>query len=500
MSVILVVYRDQAYLRECVSSILDQSFPDLKLLAIDNASPDHGPAILDELEQKDSRLQVRHLEQSVSRGEARNLALDSASGDYVWFVETTDLMPPGSLAAVAARLEETAPDALLVDHTRADSMGMPKPGAHQALIEATADTRTFARDDRPELATTAPGVWDKIFRREFLVTLGLRFSTGGFDELTVTYPALLAVERISVLDRVCYLRREPANAANEPRIHGTPFDVFGRYDAVFRFAASDRATPSSRRRLLPGAMLRHYLSIQDGLPNARREEFFAQMSDSYRRHAHGDEPKPAGRALQVKFRLVEGGRYGAFQGLGWAVDQRRAASRRLEKARSRAGNVMRSGRYRALKGYYRSQLRQPIEPDLAVFAAYWFSGYACNPRAIYEKLRELAPWIRGAWVVKEEYASGMPEDVPYVVAGSREYYSLIARAKYFVNNVGFPDDLVKRDGTVHVQTHHGVPLKKMGLDQRDSPVARSPANFERLLRRNARWDYFISSNPFSTVI
>ena len=46
------------------------------------------------------------------------------------------------------------------------------------------------------------------------------------------------------------------------------------------------------------------------------------------------------------------------------------------------------------------QLGRPIEPDLAVFAAYWYRGYSCNPRAIYEKLREQAPWVRGVWVVK----------------------------------------------------------------------------------------------------
>ena len=48
ISVVLVVHREQAYLRELVSSVLDQSFRQLELLAVDNASPDYGPEILDE--------------------------------------------------------------------------------------------------------------------------------------------------------------------------------------------------------------------------------------------------------------------------------------------------------------------------------------------------------------------------------------------------------------------------------------------------------------------
>jgi CDP-glycerol glycerophosphotransferase len=150
--------------------------------------------------------------------------------------------------------------------------------------------------------------------------------------------------------------------------------------------------------------------------------------------------------------------------------------------------------------YYRWQLRQPIDPNLAVFAAYWYRDYACSPRAVYEKLRELAPSIRAVWIIHGDRVDRIPAGVPYVVAGSRAYYRLLARAKYFVNNVNFPNRYVKRPTTIHVQTHHGTPLKKMGLDLRDAFVAGKRMNFDRLLRRAARWDYSVSSNPFSTEI
>ena len=134
-----------------------------------------------------------------------------------------------------------------------------------------------------------------------------------------------------------------------------------------------------------------------------------------------------------------------------------------------------------LRRYYAVQLRAPIEPDLAVFAAYWYRGYSCNPRAIYEKLREEAPWVRGVWIVEAQHAGSFPPEVEHVIAGTRDYYRLIARAKYFVNNVNFPNDFVKREGTIHVQTHHGTPLKTMGLDLREAYVASERMNFDRLL-------------------
>ena len=157
-------------------------------------------------------------------------------------------------------------------------------------------------------------------------------------------------------------------------------------------------------------------------------------------------------------------------------------------------------RRRGLRRYYAAQLAEPVDPHLAAFAAYWYRGYSCNPRAIYEKLRELAPEVRSVWIVGRQHEGEMPAGVEYVVAGTKGYYRLLARARYLVNNVNFPNEVVKRAGTVHVQTHHGTPLKKMGLDLRDAQFAgkQGHMDFDKLLRRCARWDYSVTANPFST--
>jgi CDP-glycerol glycerophosphotransferase len=164
------------------------------------------------------------------------------------------------------------------------------------------------------------------------------------------------------------------------------------------------------------------------------------------------------------------------------------------RARRLVGRARRAQRERQ----YRGRLRRPIDPNLAVFAAYWYRSYSCNPRAIYEKATELVPEMRGVWVVKRDAIDSVPAGVERVVAGTREYFDVLARARYFVNNVNFPNHLVKRKGTVHVMTHHGTPLKHMGLDLRGRPNVEM--DFDALLRRCARWDYSISANPFTTPI
>src|SRR5919198_1171007 len=78
--------------------------------------------------------------------------------------------------------------------------------------------------------------------------------------------------------------------------------------------------------------------------------------------------------------------------------------------------------------YYREQLQRPLDPDLAVYGAYWFRAYSCNPRAIYEKARELVPNARGVWVVRRDALESLPPGVEYVIRGTRPYFVAAARA------------------------------------------------------------------------
>jgi CDP-glycerol glycerophosphotransferase len=147
---------------------------------------------------------------------------------------------------------------------------------------------------------------------------------------------------------------------------------------------------------------------------------------------------------------------------------------------------------------YRAALGDPVDPHLAVFSAYWNRGVACNPAAIAAKLGELAPRVHPVWVVSAANAALLPPGTDHVVPGTRRYWEVLASAKYLVNNVNFPDAVVKRPGTVHLQTHHGTPLKRMGLDQMPYPAAAKGLDFQALLARVDKWDYSVSANTHST--
>ena len=93
----------------------------------------------------------------------------------------------------------------------------------------------------------------------------------------------------------------------------------------------------------------------------------------------------------------------------------RRVARRVPRSRTDLRKAVR-------EAYYAAERRKPLDPQLAVFAAYWGAAYSCNPRAIYEKAAQLVPWLRGVWVVKAGSEQVVPSGVEHVVEGSREYY------------------------------------------------------------------------------
>ncbi|MEV3855411.1 CDP-glycerol glycerophosphotransferase family protein [Streptomyces sp. NPDC050095] len=495
LTLVVPVYNVQAYLPECLESVLDQDFTDIEVIAVDDCSPDRSGAVLDEFAARDERLRVIHLTENVGLGRARNAGLEQATGDYVLFLDSDDTLAPGSLRAIADRLAATDdPDVLVYDYERTYWDGEAKRNQKAELLRTEGTADVFSLADRPELLDLLQIVWNKAYRRAFVEDAGLTFPPGYYEDAPWTFGALISAERITVLDRVCVRYRQRREGGNIlSTVSRKHFDAFDQYDRIFAFLDSSPAYDRWRGPVF-ARMVNQYLTILEKpgrLPQDAKAEFFRRAAADYRSRLPQGFTPPAG-ARGHKYALLARGNYAALAGATLAAKARAAVKRKAKVT------VRRSLRG-ALGAYYQAQLRAPLDPNLAVFSAYWSRSVACNPAAIDAELARLAPHVRRVWTVQAEHVDQVPAGTDFVRVGSREYWSVMARATYFVNNVNFPDSVVKREGQVHVQTHHGTPLKSMGLDQHKYPASTS-MDFKRLLERCDRWDYSLSSNRFSTAI
>ena len=473
LTVVVVVSRHQAWIRPWLTTVLEQASDAVEIVLVDDASPDHTPRVVAEAAQGDPRVVVHRLEERVGRSEALRAGLERATGDYVWVLDPVDELLPGALPRLLPALD-ARPDVLLVPELLRDLYGGERPPS--------------------EPVGSRPLLRDRVVRRDHL--LAHRTAPGdGFLELRLATAAVARANAVERLDEPVFAHRELPAKVRRQWAADDAFDVFAAYDDAFA-ALAGAGSDSGTRAALATEMLAHQRSLLAEVPSARRAVFFQQMSRSLA--AHGESlPRPRGRVARAELEAIEKNRYPVFS----ALQRRRQLPRRsLRKALRSVPRGRKAAKTRGRQAFYAVQRRRPLLPDVAVYTAYWGSAFSCNPRAIYLRARELAPSVRGVWVVKAGSEGVLPQGVPYVVEGSRNYYRLMARATYFVNNANFANDIVKRPGQVHLQTHHGTPLKKMGLDLVHAKHSSMGLNFRRLMKRVERWDYSISANEFTTEI
>jgi CDP-glycerol glycerophosphotransferase len=310
----------------------------VEVIAVDDASRDGSGAILDRRAGQDPRLRVIHLAENAGPGPARMRGLAEATGVYVWFVDPDDLLAGGALAAVAARLAAGRPDVLLIDYLILGSSGRTQPSPGAALLAAppAAGPATLTLAERPALLGRTMTVWSKVFRREFLLGLGVCFPPGIHEDVPVSCAALLGAERIALLDRVCYLyrRRRRSFLATTSMDH---FSILSSYEQVFaRLDAASGPAGGGVRDALFGRAIEHYSTVlANGLvPRGARRAFFHRMAADYRRYRPAGYRRPPG-LRGMKFALIERDAYRAYLILG-PLNHARVAVTRGGRARPRA--------------------------------------------------------------------------------------------------------------------------------------------------------------------
>ena len=105
-SVIVPVYKVENYLSNCIESVLNQTFSDFELILVDDGSPDRCPEICDAYKEKDERIKVVH-KQNGGLASARRAGIKQAQGDYVFNLDSDDLIEKDTLECAYRIINDT---------------------------------------------------------------------------------------------------------------------------------------------------------------------------------------------------------------------------------------------------------------------------------------------------------------------------------------------------------------------------------------------------------
>lgn len=201
ISIIVPCYKVEEYLPKCIESIINQTYKNLEIFLVDDGSPDNSGEICDEFAAKDSRIKVIHKENG-GQSEARNVAIDEATGEYILFIDSDDYVSTNHVEHLYSLITNAKADMAIelgqAFHERTtpkfDTLKDKKEitfNNHEALVNL------FYQKD----FDTCP--WAKLYRYNLFD--GIRYPKGLiYEDLAITYKLIQRCKKIVFSDYKSY--------------------------------------------------------------------------------------------------------------------------------------------------------------------------------------------------------------------------------------------------------------------------------------------------------
>lgn len=177
VSIIVPVYNVETFLEECVQSILAQTYRCFELLLVDDGSSDGSGAICDRFAAEDSRVRVIHKEnEGVSA--TRNRGIEEASGDFIVFVDSDDLICPEMLQKMVCAMTKHQTDLAICGFERfRDDWRQPYRLSPYSLVIMQSQQELASVYKKPNTNMFGISIWAKMYRADIIREHNIRFQT-----------------------------------------------------------------------------------------------------------------------------------------------------------------------------------------------------------------------------------------------------------------------------------------------------------------------------------
>ncbi|MDR1235695.1 MAG: glycosyltransferase [Holosporaceae bacterium] len=215
ISIIIPVYNTERFLRECLDSILNQTFTDFEVICINDASSDRCSDILREYANKDKRVRVINHEKNAGMAAARNTGLDAAEGEYIGFSDSDDYMHPDMIKIMYTEIRRNDCDLAICQ------IWMPKEHERPIFKENISYSIDIPRDlfvrSFCKLADRAFGeflpVWNKLYKKSAIASIRFDPKLFGADDSYFNLCAASFVKKYVKVSAELYgWRQHPASS------------------------------------------------------------------------------------------------------------------------------------------------------------------------------------------------------------------------------------------------------------------------------------------------
>lgn len=203
LSVIIPVYNVERYLSKCLDSVINQTFQDLEIICVNDASTDNSLLILQKYKQRDPRIMVINNEKNIGLGLTRNRGMEYATGEYIHFLDSDDWLEQDSYKKLCNISEMfNKPDVIHFEYQYVSNLDGTKSKRSEAYYKDDLFNKVLNIEQEKDIIKLWDRhAWNKLYRTKFLQENNLFFNDYPcYEDIEFAFNVLIKSESI------CFIR------------------------------------------------------------------------------------------------------------------------------------------------------------------------------------------------------------------------------------------------------------------------------------------------------
>ena len=476
ISVIIPTYNTEQYIKECIDSILNQTYQNFEIIIINDGSTDNTLEVLNSI--KDERIRVITIENS-GQGVARNLALKEATGDYIAFIDSDDFIEPVTFEVALNRILQDDSDLVYFDW----KYYYQKTGKYAYVSkEDFFHKKVLEQDECKELLKiqhyfTVNKLYKKSFLLENDVKYGERYI---YEDVPFWVKVSMKAKKVSLIQSPLYSVRTNETSTTKSNLN-TDRHVNG-FIKAFDESIVEIKEEKHKYYFLNYMMNKFLLYYNKRTPRKLKKSFGREVYNRFKLY----EIKKLGtksRALKLVNKiqpLKSEARFKLYAKLAYSLQTNARRTKRKLKS------VLRKNiNQKMLKRYEKKQLKQQI---LFMGFDYRYTG---SSRYLYEQMIKDNN-ITIYFATENEL---VPENIR-VKPNTKEFFEKLYTSKIVIFESWIPKHFEKPEKAIWIDLWHGTPLKKMLYDSNEEEIILTNPNHKKdKFKAIQKMNYLLMDNP-----
>ena len=500
LSIIIPFVNEERYMIDCLDSLREQNLDDYEIIIVANGSEGMIGDVIKDYD--DLNIICKEFDKRIGVSKARNVGLDIAQGEYIYFLDCDDYLYSDGLSKLIEAAKKSGADFINGERMNTayirDRIDEAIEKKYETLLlkEKMSDERFSAKllvgqKTNPEEVLS---VLHALIKRDVIADARFiedKVYNSDYDFIVDIYPNINSFKGVEKSIYAKRIRDDPINL--------TSLNQEEKEDGFLIYADEYQKVLDRINNSKDSAK---YKVLKEELVNKQRDYFFKRYIPRFaRREKWRNEYFDAMSQISQDFKIDDLSKKDQIEVK--AIQSKNkfllmAIVKSMMKFNLTKSVIKYPKRIKKLL-YYNIFNKLPLRKNQIIFESFNGRFYTDNPKYIYEyMLNNYKKDFRFVWVINDPDIK-IPGNPTTVRRFSLRHYWEIARSKYWVINTRQAPGWSKREDQVILSTWHGTPLKRLGFDMGNVYLT-NPQTKKRYMKDSKKWDYLVSPNEYTGEI